>query len=158
MAAMEIRYLADHPEFLPQLSAWLHDEWDHMYPGATVDSRRKRLENQMRRREIPLTVVAFEGGTLMGSASLIESDLADRPELTPWLASVFVAAGFRRRGIGGRLVRAIMDEAGGLGVERLYLWTDKEADFYASMGWTRLFEREYKTMNITVMSRDLPRA
>ena len=151
MADIEIHYLADQPEYLPQLAQWLHDEWDHMYPGATLETRTMRLRNQMRRGVIPLTIVAHTEGMAVGTASLIESDLEDRPDLTPWLASVFVSPEFRNRGIGGKLVRAILGEADRLDFAEFYLWTDKEAEFYKTLGWETMFEREYKNEQITVM-------
>lgn len=151
MADIEIRYLADQPEYLPQLAQWLHDEWDHMYPGATLETRTMRLRNQMRRGVIPLTIVAHTEGMAVGTASLIASDLEDRPDLTPWLASVFVSPEFRNRGIGGKLVRAILGEADRLDLAEFYLWTDKEAEFYKTLGWETMFEREYKNEQITVM-------
>jgi N-acetylglutamate synthase-like GNAT family acetyltransferase len=158
VADIEIHYLADRPEYLPQLAQWLHDEWDHMYPGATLETRTTRLRNQMRRGVIPLTVVAHAEGRALGTASLIESDLEDRPDLTPWLASVFVGPEFRGRGVGGKLVRAIMDEAGRMDLAEFHLWTDKEAGFYKTLGWEAMFEREYKDKRITVMRHVFDRA
>lgn len=40
-------------------------------------------------KTIPATYVAEIDGKIVGSASIIESDMPERPELKPWLASVF---------------------------------------------------------------------
>ena len=64
---------------------------------------------------------------------------------------MFVSPEFRNRGIGGKLVRAILGEADRLDLAEFYLWTDKEAEFYKTLGWETMFEREYKNEQITVM-------
>ena len=48
---------------------------------------------------------------LFGSAAIIEHDMDTRMELSPWLASVFVAPEFRKRGIGSKLVTHVMEQA-----------------------------------------------
>lgn len=149
---MEISYLADAPEHLPVMARWLHDEWDHMYPNATLETRTKRLEAQLNRDAVPLAVVAHRGNETIGSASLIASDMDTHPELTPWLASVFVIPAFRGQGAGRRLIARIMEECGKLGFEKFYLWTDKEEQLYASMGWELEFREEYKNQLASVMS------
>jgi GNAT superfamily N-acetyltransferase len=53
----------------------------------------------------------------MGSAAIIDSDMDTRPELTPWLASVFVAKEFRNQGVGSRLVEHVMEEVRKAGVK-----------------------------------------
>lgn len=151
MNELHIDFLADCPEYLPALAGWLHGEWGHLYPGATLETRTRALENQMRRGEIPSTLVAHQNGIPMGTASLIASDLGTRPDMTPWLASVFVPAQCRKRGIAAQLVAAVSDAAGKLGFDRYYLWTDKEMAYYAKMGWKPLFEEQYLGKHITVM-------
>ena len=71
---------------------------------------------------------------MVGSASLIAQDMDTRPELSPWLASVYVAAEHRRQGIGSALVRRVAQEAAALGVETLYLFTPDQEHFYARLG------------------------
>ncbi len=147
-----ISFLADRQECLPVLAQWLHDEWDHMYPGATLATRTARLEGLLNRDRLPLAVVAHRDGGALGTASLIVCDMATHPELTPWLASVFVGTEFRRQGVGQALVARIMAECRRLGYPRCYLWTDKEEQFYQAMGWTREFCEQYKNQPVSVMS------
>lgn len=49
-----------------------------------------RLRERMNDDKLPLTLVAFEFDNFIGTALLFVSDMEDRPELTPWLAAVFV--------------------------------------------------------------------
>ncbi|MDR0362370.1 MAG: GNAT family N-acetyltransferase [Planctomycetota bacterium] len=151
MDALEIDYLADRPEFLRDLAAWLHGEWRHLYPGATMETRTRNLRIQMRRDAIPFTIVAHENGKPVGTAALIDCDLETRPHLKPWLASVFVPPEHRRRGIAARLVTRVTDIVRTLEYDECFLWTDKEAAYYANMGRERQFEENHRGGRIVVM-------
>ena len=152
---MEIDYLADHPHFIPMLADWHHQEWAYLREGDTVEARLERLRSECGHREIPTTVVAFDGPQLIGSAMIIPQDMDTHPHLTPWLASVFVAPAFRGQGIGATLVRRIMDEARALGVKRFYLYTPSAEDFYARLGWKVLERTTYGGKPAVVMACDL---
>jgi GNAT superfamily N-acetyltransferase len=65
--------------------------------------------------------VAVDGEELLGSANLVAADLPPRPELTPWLAQLFVAPARRRAGVAPALVRAVLERARGCGFGRVYL-------------------------------------
>ncbi len=47
----------------------------------------------------------------VGTAGLIETDLDGRPELTPWLAALYVQPASRGRGHALELIRAVEGEA-----------------------------------------------
>jgi GNAT superfamily N-acetyltransferase len=149
---MKIEYLADRQEFLPALAQWQHQEWGVLRPGEGVEGRAARLRGWCGRGQIPLTVVAVTGAELLGSASLIEHDMDDRPELSPWLAGVFVAPSHRKQGIGAALVRRIMDEALTLRIPQLYLYTVNSTSFYAGLGWRWMEQTSYRGKNVTIMS------
>jgi len=100
---------------------------------------------------IPETFVAVEGEVPLGTASLVAHDLAERMDLSPWLAAVYVAPEFRNRGVGSSLVRAVMDAALALGEEVLYLFTPDKARFYGRLGWGVLEHREHHGTDVTVM-------
>ena len=69
-----------------------------------------------------------------------------------WLASVYVAEPHRRRGIGGALVRRVMQEADSLGVETLYLITPDQQRFYAGLGWQAWMPVDYRGERVTIMT------
>jgi N-acetylglutamate synthase-like GNAT family acetyltransferase len=75
-----------------------------------------------------------------------------RMELTPWLASVFVAEQCRRRGIGAKLVRRIMAEAGKLEVPLLYLYTVHSERFYTALGWTLTERTSFLDHDVVIMT------
>src|SRR5205823_1620404 len=126
---MQIGYLADHQDFIPELAQWHHCEWAYLRPGDSVEARITRLRGYCGYRQIPTVVVAHTDGTLLGSAMLVTHDMDTRKEWSPWLAGVFVAPDQRRQGIGAAMVRRVIEEAAALGVQRLYLYTPSTEQF-----------------------------
>jgi len=68
-----------------------------------------------------------------------------RPELTPWLADLYVAPIHRRHGVGSALVRRIVQEAARLKVQVAYLFTTSRENeiLYANLGWSVRERVEY---------------
>lgn len=151
---MEIINLADTPDHLPRLAAWHHHQWSYLNPEHTLRQRVEKMRTHLENRLIPSTFVAMDNGPL-GSASIVEHDMDTRTELTPWLASVFVAPEHRRKGVGSALVRHVMDRAGQNGIERLYLFTPDRAPFYAKLGWRKVSDEDYHGRAVTVMEIEL---
>jgi GNAT superfamily N-acetyltransferase len=151
-SSVRIEYLADRPEFIPTLAHWHYQEWASVRPHDSVENRIAMLKERSGRGRIPLTVVALGEGELIGSASLIEHDVENRLELTPWLAGVFVAPERRRQGVGAALVRRVMDEAVSLRIPRVYLYTFKSVSFYADLGWDFMEPAVYRGKAVSIMS------
>lgn len=151
----DIENLADHPEFLDPLARWLHDEWGFLHPDRGLSGRTEELREAMNHDELPVTLVAHNEGTLLGSATLRENDLPIRRGPEPWLASVFVGPEFRGKGIATELIRCVEQKAVRRGFDTLYLFTfDREA-FYLRRGW-RTFERTmFRGEEIVVMRKGM---
>jgi GNAT superfamily N-acetyltransferase len=149
---VKIGYLADHTEHIPRLAAWLHAQWGYLHENDSVERRAARLESRATRGGIPVTFVAVDGETLLGSASLVDDDLETRPELTPWLASVYVAPEHRGRGVASALVKRVVAEAGAAGISRLYLWTTDQERLYARLGWVPVERMRFQGEDILVMA------
>lgn len=156
MKKMRIDYLADHERFILPLAEWHHQEWSYLRPDQTLEDRIERLRASCGRREIPTAFIAFDEGGLLGSAILVANDMDSRPDLSPWLAGVFVHSGRRKCGIGSALVKRVMDEAGAIGVSRLYLFTPDASEFYLRLGWKILERTQFRGVDVTVMAVDLP--
>lgn len=152
---MKIAYLADHPEFIPTLAAWFHAQWGHLSPGSTVEMVAEGLESHLHHNELPLALVAVSDAGVVGSASLRVHDMRTRKDLSPWLASVYVPAEHRTRGIGARLVTAIEEKAKAMGFATLYLWTEEQEQFYAKLGWAVIDRVEYLGEQAVVMRKQL---
>jgi len=145
-----IEYLADHPSFLPSLAQWHHAQWSYLDVGVSLEQRLAALQKHGK-AQVPTTVIALSGSRLLGSASLIAHDMDTYPELSPWLASVYVAPEYRRRGIGSALVQRIVAQARALGFEHLYLFTPDKEHFYARLGWSVLERTMYRGYAQVVM-------
>jgi GNAT superfamily N-acetyltransferase len=150
-----IEYLADRREFIPTVARWHHAEWGNLRSGETVEDRTARVERECGHCQIPTTFIAVAGPQPLGSASLIEHDMATRPELSPWLSGVFVAPEHRRRGIGAALVERVVQEARALGIPCLYLYTSGSGALYLKLGWSVVEHTFYRQLwgdqEITIM-------
>lgn len=150
---LTILHLADCPEYLPTVSAWVYDEWGAHMPGLTIEDLSRIFSGHLQRERIPLTLVAFQDGQPAGTASIYVHDMDTRPDLSPWLAAVYVGPAFRKQGIGSALVKAVENAARKLKIERLYLFTPDQERFYARLGWS-VFERvEYRSQGVVVMDK-----
>jgi len=148
---MNIYNLKQKPEYLNKLAAWHQREWSYLNPGQTLSDRLIKMQAYLNEAFIPTTFVA-ENNNLLGSAAIIECDMDDRKEISPWLASVYVSPEFRRQGIGKELVKHVMQQAKKHGFNSLYLYTPDQESFYQSLGWLVLEKREYHQTDVTIMS------
>ena len=151
---MQILDLRNEPQHISQLAEWHHQEWSSLNPGRTLEQRIESMQSYLGDDLVPSTFIAKDA-TLMGSAAIIVSDMETKPELTPWLASVFVRPDFRNRGVGGLLVQHVMQQARIAGIEQLYLFTPDRASFYRRLGWKTLSEEQYREHRVTIMSVEL---
>jgi GNAT superfamily N-acetyltransferase len=154
-ALFEIAPLREHPQHIPELARWHHQQWASLNPGETLASRQANLEQHAGNKDLPLTWVATRGAVLLGSASLVENDMEIRPDYRPWLASVFVLPQHRNHGIGTLLVEHITSEARKLGHPRLFLFTPDQQAFYRRLGWTLSETVDYHQATVALMSRTL---
>jgi N-acetylglutamate synthase-like GNAT family acetyltransferase len=151
----EISFLADHPQYIPELAPWLHAEWGWFTPGSTLDDRLKKLREHLNRDELPFAVVAHANGVLLGTAALRAHDMDTHAELTPWLASVYVEPSARGRGIGAMLVVRVEAEARRLGFRVIHLVTFDKASYYAKRGWEELERTTYRDEPVVLMRKAL---
>lgn len=148
---MQINYLIDELIHLPQISQWHHAQWGHLEEKATLERRRQHLLECSGRETIPTCFVAVEDDQVMGSASIVHNDLSSRPDLSPWLASVYVGETYRNRGVGSALVQRIVAEAQKLRVDKLYLITPDRQSFYTRLGWKSMEDVFYRGEQVTMM-------
>ena len=99
---MRIEHLAEHRDVIPTLAGWVWDQWGHLLPDETLTTLTARFQQKITPRRIPEIFVALDGDAPVGMASLIEHDLDARPDLSPWLASVYVLPAYRQQGLGAQ--------------------------------------------------------
>jgi predicted N-acetyltransferase YhbS len=153
---VRIEPLADHPDTIPTIARWHFDQWGRKSPTRSRTSAAERLRGHLRRDATPLTMVALAGGEVVGSAALVCQDMKDaRPELSPWLADVFVDPARRRRGVASALVAALVAKARALGVETLHLYTPDQEHLYARLGFVVRERMDYRGERVALMALDL---
>lgn len=148
---IEILPLRERPEAIEQLAVWHYAQWGPWNPSTTVERRMERLRGHLEPGRVPQTFVAYEGATLLGSASLVAADLDTHDHLSPWLASVYVDAPQRNRGAGSALVQRVAEEARSLRFPVLYLFTPDKVAFYARLGWETIEQARWEDTPVTVM-------
>ena len=148
---LQIEQLSEHPDLLPTVAGWIYSEWWTEVEGASVGTLTVSLRAHLTTDQIPMTLVASLERSPVGTATLLAHDVETEewPDLTPWLAAVYVMPEYRRRGVGAVLVNAMVEKAASLGVAVLYLSTVGREDFYARLGWQVIHRCEDKV----VMSR-----
>ncbi len=99
--------------------------------------------------------VLFAGDEPVGTAALIRSDLDSRPDLTPWLAGLFVQPAFRGRGYATALVRRVEEFAVAAGVSVIWLYTSTAEPLYARLGWERVGLEDERGEPVVLMRRQL---
>jgi GNAT superfamily N-acetyltransferase len=94
-------------------------------------------------------------GEPVGTAGLIASDLSSRPDLTPWLAAMYVRPDARGRGYATDLIRAVEGAARVAGFDRIWLYTFEAEGLYLKAGWQPVEQIEHNGRPATLMRRDL---
>lgn len=152
-------WLHDHMEHCNTMAAWLYEQFHYEYAEQTLAQWQAEFAAGQHNGDWP-SLVAVEGGVLLGGAALAREDLPGRTDLGPWLACVFVAPQARGQGIAEALVEGICARAAEQGEARLYLHTQDRADYYAKRGWVLLeqFQRWQKTQSLMVRTLQAPSA
>ena len=121
---------------MAKVAAWIHGAfWTRSRKGVEFVADLLRQARDPDR--IPLSLLAQVDGEPAGTVNLIVCDSKTRPDLTPWLAALFVEPEYRGKGVGAALVRRLATEAARLGCTEMYLETDIP-EFYALLGATRV--------------------
>ncbi|MGJ7461500.1 GNAT family N-acetyltransferase [Halomonas sp. MA07-2] len=140
------------------LARWEFQQWSYLDPERRLDEALFAFREQCGPGGVPSVFVALCGDLPVGMASLIADDMHDRPDLTPWLASVYMLPAWRGRGIASRLVQRVEEEARAHGIEHFHLFTSDRQSLYRRLGWDEQERCVYRGEAVTLMSRRLPPA
>ncbi len=146
--------LSSRPDLIPAVASWLWEEWGRR-KGRTIEATTARLTDRLAVSGLEQTFVRLAGDRAVATASLTRADLDSRPDLTPWLAGVFVDPAFRGLGHAAALVRAVEDAARAQGVGTLWLHTEHASGLYAKLGWIAVGPEIDVRFAVTLMRRDL---
>ncbi len=146
-----IAAVSDRPELAPVVAQWRVDAFFDCPGGYTAEEMTALLLAPPDGPEE--TFVLFDHDQPVGTAGLVRQDLDARPDLTPWLAGVFVQPAFRGRGYATALTRRVEAFALAAAVPVLWLYTLSAEPLYARLGWQRVGTEQDDGHEVVLMRR-----
>lgn len=145
---------SDRPDLVQVTARW---RWQSFFRDAAPfdDILQAARQTAAAARLIPRTLVLLVDDQPVGTASLTAHDLQERPDLTPWLAGVFVAPHARGQGYAARLIAAVEQEARAASIATLWLYTNTAERIYARAGWKTVETIAHDGKPFALMRRDL---
>ncbi len=131
---LAVTTLARRPDLLPIVTDWVWREW-WQREGLSFAETQARYAECLASVGPPQTFVLLSGDVPVGTASLARQDLEQRPDLTPWLAGVFVVPERRRRGYVTHLLAAFDKACAEASIETAWLYTSTAERVYRRAGW-----------------------
>src|ERR1035437_9622691 len=117
MTDIAIYDLADFPHWVPIISGWFQFE-RHSLPGEHRVEIEHGVDGCVQKDRLHAVLVAVVDGELVGTVALQDKTLPLGE--SPWIAGLYVVPGFRKRGIGTRLLRAAENKARAIGLNKVY--------------------------------------
>lgn len=152
--SIEIEYLADHPEFVPQTARWYFDEWGYKISDNSIERISERLYSKLNRERAPIPIVAIADRKPVGAAQLKIREMDIYPDRDFWLGGVYVDFAARRQGVAKLLVQRIEEIAKQLQVRELFLQTENLAGgLYAELGWLPVEQIDYHGLQVLIMRK-----
>jgi predicted N-acetyltransferase YhbS len=154
---MKFVYLADRPDFIPAVASWNYNQWGYLQAENSYQATVERLQNKLNRDKLPLPVIALDADdNIIASAQLKRYEIDTWPEREHWLGSVYVSESHRGHGIAGALCREMANIAHSLGIEVLYLQTEKlNGGLYTRLGWKQLETINHQGVDVCIMEKRL---
>jgi GNAT superfamily N-acetyltransferase len=153
-AKTTITTIAERPDLVPVVADWIFQIFGRDENETFADIMQE-VANSVSPCGPPQVFILLAGGKPAGTASLVAHDLGERPDLTPWLASVYVVPEARRRGFAAKLVAAVEDAALAASISTLFLYTNTAQSVYQRAGWQRIDTFEKNGRPTALMRREL---
>lgn len=149
---LTISDLRQVPEFFDTVADRIWQAWwkRHGVPETYIV---ERLRENMKGNDLPIALVAHRGAAFLGTASLLVSDLDERPQYTPWVAAVWTDPDARGQGVAPALIECAYTEAFARGHDKVYLCAaPPRRDYYLHLGWKPI-EDEVGPLRLTVFEK-----
>ena len=121
------------PNDLDKMTAWMYAWWG-AEENVSQEAVRAYLTHGLREEGLPQTFGLYRSGELIGMYQLARSDLFVRPDLSPWLANVYIPEEYRGAGYGRMLLASVRENAAQAGLTELFLYTT-HTGLYEKLGW-----------------------
>ncbi|KOP29157.1 hypothetical protein ADM98_09640 [Exiguobacterium sp. BMC-KP] len=155
---MIIDTLFKRPEYLEVVANMIHVEFIQKKQGTTTFEEVKTFLENHPNESYPVTFVALNDLTCVGTVSLFEHDLKERPAYSPWIASLVVENAYRSQGIGQQLIDQLIIYAKSRQIQTIYLKTDNASAYYKKLGWTLVETIETKDPPLHIFAYNIEEA
>ena len=124
---LKIYNIKDKPEYIKEVAILTQKEWGKQ--NLLKDDFDIKVNNKISKIKRNLNypkyckLILLDNSTLIGFISIFEHDGNDRPDLSPWYATMFVKKEFRGKGYSKILNNAILEEAKKREFKKIYLKT-----------------------------------
>ena len=154
---MKILNLKDHPEYIEEVSYLLYKQWQEPNDWLSLEDTIKRTKNIFKAKNwIPTMLIAIENDKLLWTVSLWISDIPERQDLFPFLASLYVKKEFRNKWVWRKLVNNIEKIAKENWWNKLYLYDDSNIENLYTKYWYSFLEDDtYKWYTYKIYYKDL---
>ncbi len=153
--AIKIARLKPNSPELEICAAWRYEAFLKSYGYSLLDSAAQLAKLATQPDEYETALIASVDGRLAGICLLVLQEFEPLHDVSPWLASLYVAPEYRKRGAARKLVAAIEDQARKHGVARLHLYTGDAEKFYVKCGWSLAEQGVSEGEPYAFMIRDL---
>jgi GNAT superfamily N-acetyltransferase len=149
--------LEENPHHIDELSQWMFEKWGTFYPESSFESARRWLTITARRANLPITMLALDGPTLVGCAMLQRQELYREKGIMPWLGALLVKEHYQHQGVGRHLHEWALSFTKSLGYKKLYLlaFDPTICGWYQKNGWTIFKTDNSKKHPLIIMERIL---
>lgn len=125
---LEIYNINDKKEYLKEVAELTQKEWGSR--TNSIEEFNKKIDKKINKIIANLNnpnyckLILLQDNTLIGFISIFPHDCDERPDLSPWYATMYVKKEFRGNGYSKLLNEAILKEAKYRGFAKIYLKTD----------------------------------
>jgi len=152
---MKILNLSDCPDYLQTVAEWHVREWPECYRGGDIHTAIKELHSSLNRDCLPITLIATVNNELIGSISLLETDLPIMTQLGPWLTTLYVVPTHRGHGVAKALIIEGLQCLRKLGERFAYVWIEKNVAVYQKWGWQLVEMIRYRHKYAFILRGDI---
>jgi predicted N-acetyltransferase YhbS len=153
--SLHIRRLAADDPACDLVARWRHEAFFADMGESLDDSLNAQRRWLAQLSDYETALLAEIAGKPAGCCLFVRAEIDAKHELTPWLASLYVAPEFRKQGVGAALVRAIETHARDVGCSVLHLYTVNSEPFYARLGWITQERFDWHGEPMILMTRAL---
>lgn len=134
---LEIYNIKDKQEYLKEIAELTQKEWGSGTNSieefnAKIDKKINKIISNLNNPNY-CKLILLQDNTLVGFISIFPHDCDERPDLSPWYATMYVKEKFRGNGYSKLLNEAILKDAKSRGFTKIYLKTDL-INYYEKFG------------------------